>query len=427
MSIDDLTPDSAIVARINMTAEALLSVVELIQQRSHLAEAAAFVGEMSSRVSELATAIAEMAHPDDEINAKYRSRMRRESARTLTGVFFFPYDPHADEVRHNDVVAGLVNNCRFNGQVPRHYSVAEHSIKVAAVAEHLAVQEVHAGELSAEHVVLATLVGALHDGHEFILPDVIRPISARLCDVFGMSWRQIKYRVQDVILEAYGLPPIPAEIEAIVKAADEYLLYCELAAFGSASEDLAKHDHQGKAPPPDVVAIISLKQERVDPDRLFELFDSEVRRLVAAVGGVIPEGTAEVYRPPQLPSPSEPWAASATGTPMTEVAQVVESEAARRLRKIVEKQPIPGERPPSPKPKPKGEFMPQLSRPPQTTDVPGGSWQSAVRSATVKVPSQLMNEPEFQGGEVDHSLVTGQELVEEPPAQLDSNGPGQPG
>jgi len=72
---------------------------------------------------------------------------------TSTSVVHFP--PSAHELRIPDMILGLSRICRFNGQVGRHYSVAEHSVLVS----YLVPREY-------------ALAGLLHDGAEAWIGDM---------------------------------------------------------------------------------------------------------------------------------------------------------------------------------------------------------------------------------------------------------------
>src|SRR5271166_5621775 len=50
---------------------------------------------------------------------------------TFTGKKFFPFNPAPDQIDIRDIAHGLSLLCRFSGQAPFFYSVAEHSIYIA--------------------------------------------------------------------------------------------------------------------------------------------------------------------------------------------------------------------------------------------------------------------------------------------------------
>jgi hypothetical protein len=135
---------------------------------------------------------------------------------TFTGLSFWPMDPKPEEIAIEDIALALANKPRFQGMTRRFYSVAEHSLRVAAVANALAFER---------HLPRALPVGAyalLHDANEAYLPDIPRPVK-----VFIPGWLAIEARVQAAIHERFLLPPPPAEVAEVVDDADDLLLAVE--------------------------------------------------------------------------------------------------------------------------------------------------------------------------------------------------------
>jgi len=370
MARDDMVPDEALVARLDTLAVSLENVYEIARLRSHLphSELSKVVGALYGLVGEMNAA----AQPDDPINAKYRSRMREEGFMTYSGVMFYPFDPKPEEVRHTDIVQGLVNECRYNGQVPRHLSVAEHSIKVAAITEHLLTQEAATGNVPEDIVPLACLYALLHDAHEAYTGDLVAPVKPSITNIYGTPWEQVEAQIQEAIYSAYDLPPLPAEAEFAIKQADVWMRYCECIVLHP------KRAEHFKAPPHDVDQIGRVKRVAPAVQQVTDLFDSEIRRLVSFVGGTIPLGKP-------LPGPVE-----------EDPAKPGNDEAVQRLAEAIGN-PIPGERPNDPQPPTQQEqFLPSFERDPRPEDVQPGAWQNAINSTQIQVPSELMNEPEFR-------------------------------
>lgn len=119
-------------------------------------------------------------------------------AATLSGVVYDPLAMRAEEVKLSDVAAGLSAQGRFNGQTMVFYSVAEHSLVMAAEAE-------------ARWGRAAAKVALMHDAPEAFLGDVIRPLKASMPAYHAAeaaAWR--------AVAAAFGLPVfIPAEIHAL--------------------------------------------------------------------------------------------------------------------------------------------------------------------------------------------------------------------
>lgn len=102
---------------------------------------------------------------------------------TYTGAQFWPLDPRVDEVRFEDIAAGLSKLCRYGGQTILFYSVAEHCVHVARHAP--------------EGLQLDAL---LHDASEAYLCDIIRPIKSHLT-----NYLDIEAGLERVIARKFGL------------------------------------------------------------------------------------------------------------------------------------------------------------------------------------------------------------------------------
>jgi hypothetical protein len=126
---------------------------------------------------------------------------------TYTGarVDVFNIDPRT--LRMEDIACGLSNCCRFAGQLPEHYSVAQHSVLMS----HL-VPESYARE------------ALMHDASEAYLGDVPAPIKRGLSD-----YRAVETYVQEMIAKAFGLVfPCPDAIHE----ADKRMVLTEGHHFG---------------------------------------------------------------------------------------------------------------------------------------------------------------------------------------------------
>lgn len=80
--------------------------------------------------------------------------------------FFNLHDPQFDIL---EIAGGLSKKCRFNGQCSRFYSVAEHSVLVAALMYDLKIGN--------------AFEGLMHDANEAYLPDVPSPYKSVLPDL----------------------------------------------------------------------------------------------------------------------------------------------------------------------------------------------------------------------------------------------------
>ena len=115
---------------------------------------------------------------------------------TWTKKKFYFLNPRAEDICIEDIAHSLSLQCRFNGHIAKHYSVAEHSILVAKAVE---------AQGESTLVVLAAL---LHDAGEAYLGDVVSPLKALLPE-----YKKYEKSADKCIAEKFGLPnPFPAII-----------------------------------------------------------------------------------------------------------------------------------------------------------------------------------------------------------------------
>lgn len=69
------------------------------------------------------------------IELSYADRRRQAWVQTWTGRRVFPLDPTPDQFNHADIAKALSLICRFTGHLAGHYSVAQHCVIAARVAE----------------------------------------------------------------------------------------------------------------------------------------------------------------------------------------------------------------------------------------------------------------------------------------------------
>jgi 5'-deoxynucleotidase YfbR-like HD superfamily hydrolase len=81
-------------------------------------------------------------------------------------------NPQPMQIDIGDIAHGLAYQCRFNGQVNRFYSVAQHCLMVASILP--------------DHLKLA---GLLHDAAEAYVGDVVQPLKMLLPDFEGIEQR----------------------------------------------------------------------------------------------------------------------------------------------------------------------------------------------------------------------------------------------
>jgi len=102
---------------------------------------------------------------------------------TFSGNRFYPLEPRIDRVAIEDIAHGLAYQCRFNGQTHAFYSVAQHSLIVAALVP-----------------PALRLPALLHDAAEAYLGDMVKPLKV-LLPQFGA----LEDQVTDLIAAAFAL------------------------------------------------------------------------------------------------------------------------------------------------------------------------------------------------------------------------------
>jgi hypothetical protein len=116
---------------------------------------------------------------------------------TLTGKRFYPADPRAEELAIEDIAGALARQCRYSGHCLAFYSVAEHSVHVAAAAP-----KAHA------------LTALLHDASEAYLVDIPRPIKPHLS-----GYAALESKLMEVIAARFGIEwPLPSVVKEIDNA-----------------------------------------------------------------------------------------------------------------------------------------------------------------------------------------------------------------
>ena len=138
----------------------------------------------------------------------------REKIRTFSGIHMSPADPRPEEICIEDIAHALSLMTRANGHFPVFYSVAQHSLDCAAMAQ---------AEGRSSREVLACL---LHDASEAYLSDITRPVKGCLPE-----YRRIEQVLQEMIYEKYLIAPPTEREREIVKRMDDTCLYYEFEHF----------------------------------------------------------------------------------------------------------------------------------------------------------------------------------------------------
>jgi hypothetical protein len=118
---------------------------------------------------------------------------------TQSGSKFDPFAPKKEDLHLEDMVLGLSNCCRYQGQGIFHYSVAQHSVYLAR-------------ELMRCGLLEEAFCAMLHDGSEGFLPDVPKPIKVR---PEMEMYRQAEKATQDLIYQIWSVPGEYPEVKRL--------------------------------------------------------------------------------------------------------------------------------------------------------------------------------------------------------------------
>jgi len=135
-------------------------------------------------------------------------------------------DPSPLDVEIEDIAHGLARVARWNGQTrgARIFSVAQHTLLVEAIARARAPRIDRRRRLAI----------LLHDAPEYVIGDMISPFKA----VIGDAYKAVEQRLLTAVHLRFGLPAaLPADLAAVIKAADQGAAYLEatrLAGFAAA-------------------------------------------------------------------------------------------------------------------------------------------------------------------------------------------------
>jgi len=123
--------------------------------------------------------------------------------KTFSGRYVNVFSPDPDDIVIEDIAHGLSMMCRFGGQMPDFYSVAQHSCMVADLCWGM-----------------DKLAGLLHDASEAYMLDIPSPIKKGLPD-----YKRVEKNLMRVIAEKFGFDyPLPPS----VKNADHHMLITEM-------------------------------------------------------------------------------------------------------------------------------------------------------------------------------------------------------
>ncbi len=140
--------------------------------------------------------------------------------RMLSGRRLDLLDPSSLDIEIEDIAHGLARVARWNGQTRGEhiFSVAQHTLLVEEIARR---RVAHLDR----RLSLALL---LHDAPEYVIGDMISPFKVMI----GGSYKAVEARLLAAIHRRFGLvPEPPAEVHAIIKAADHGAAFLEATAL----------------------------------------------------------------------------------------------------------------------------------------------------------------------------------------------------
>ena len=113
--------------------------------------------------------------------------------------------------------------CRYAGATPDHYSVARHSLVVAALAPD-----------DPQHKMAAIL----HDAHEALTGDILRPMTRRLSLPSRLEIAREQLAIDQQLYSLIGFDPCPATLKAVADA-DDMACKLEMQLLGKTSSEIA--------------------------------------------------------------------------------------------------------------------------------------------------------------------------------------------
>jgi hypothetical protein len=112
--------------------------------------------------------------------------------------------------------------CRYAGATPDHYSVARHSLVVAALAPD-----------DPQHKMAALL----HDAHETLTGDILRPMTRMLGGFSRHEIYDIQRAIDQQLYSLIGFDPCPAVLKAVADA-DDTACKLEMQLLGKLSSEI---------------------------------------------------------------------------------------------------------------------------------------------------------------------------------------------
>lgn len=177
---------------------------------------------------------------------------------TMTGQGVSPWNPDPATIDPRDIAHALATQPRFNGQAVGHYSIAQHSLHVAAVS--------------------GDRWGLFHDAAEAYLGDMIRPLRPGLGwwrpggEVAAPRWHEVEMAMLCAIAQRFGLPwscDTPLPWPDSVREADDRVLAAEIRALFPCGFPGVKPD-------------VAPAHVRIDPTRDWQTVEAEFLQAITA-------------------------------------------------------------------------------------------------------------------------------------------------
>lgn len=165
---------------------------------------------------------------------------------TYSGALFYVNECNVQDIPIADIANALALNCRFNGHITRHYSVAEHSVLVSKLVE-------------PENA----LYGLLHDYAEAFISDIPRPFKGTITGHI-----EFEREVMSNVCELYGLPlDVPEDVAYI----DTHICAVEATVLAKVVPDWVKHYNLSICLPHEVKGLDHIPARNLFMNRFNEL------------------------------------------------------------------------------------------------------------------------------------------------------------
>jgi uncharacterized protein len=134
---------------------------------------------------------------------------------TYTGHPIDPLNPEPKRIYHHDIAHALSNQCRFSGHTQHFYSVAQHSVLVAALVKRWGADQ------------RVQILALYHDASEAYLQDMPTPIKRQM-PIYREAEAKLQKVIEDTLFPEFsGDGRWRRDAEELIKKADLILLATE--------------------------------------------------------------------------------------------------------------------------------------------------------------------------------------------------------